>query len=167
MPWEGFERWLDKVQSEVTDDDVPGGRPPGGTYSPERLRACHSLVLDHIMHALLLRKRQQPVLKLLEEIFACILQFAKRTREYAVRGDDDSGPGPGPDVGDLYRSFKKKVGVFITVCKGLTEKGDLGLRREAVDVDGGEDVLGKQVEGNSIGYLLMRLDMFSYYSGGS
>src|SRR5690606_2770638 len=116
MPWVAFERWLGKVEDEVTDD-APRGDAPGSTYSPEQLRACHSLVLDHIMHALLLRKRQAPVLKLLEEIFSCILQFAKCTRAPLAETD-----GGGPDVGGLYQSFRKKVGVFITVCRGLNEK---------------------------------------------
>lgn len=150
MPWAAFEGWLDRVQGEVTGDE-PLGNPADGTCGPERLRMCHSLVLDHVMHALLLRKRQQPVMKLLEEIFGCVLQFAKR-----MRGES------GPDVGDLYRSFRKKVEVFITVCRGLGEKGDLGLRRGG-DGAGLGDVLGKQAEENCIGYLVMRLDMFSYY----
>ncbi|MBE3047963.1 hypothetical protein IMZ48_36725, partial [Candidatus Bathyarchaeota archaeon] len=64
MPWGAFERWLDRVQGEVTGDGPAGEQ--AGAYSPDRLRACHSMVLDHIMHALLLRKRQQPVLQLLE-----------------------------------------------------------------------------------------------------
>lgn len=147
-PWAAFEGWLDRVQGEVT-----GGEPlgdPAEACGPEKLRACHSLVLDHVMHALLLRKRQQPVMKLLEEIFGCVLQFAKR-----MRGES------GDDVGGLYRSFRKKVEVFITVCRGLGEKGDLGLRKG--EADGLGDVLGKQAEENCIGYLVTRLDMFSYY----
>ncbi|SPO05974.1 uncharacterized protein DNG_08663 [Cephalotrichum gorgonifer] len=165
MTWEGFESWLDKVQGEVTGDgdNDPLGELPGGTCSPERLRASHSLVLDHIMHALLLRKRQQPVLKLLEEIFGCILQFAKRIREYDA-AEAGGSSGSGPEVVDLYGTFKKKVGVFITVCRGLNEKGDMGLRKGAKE--GTEEVLGRQAEGNSIGYLLTRLDMFDYYEVG-
>lgn len=154
MPWEAFELWMDRVQGEVSGNRPVEEQPPGGTCSPERLRACHSLVLDHIMHALLLRKRQQPVLRLLEEIFACILQFAKRLRSGAADA--------GLDIRELYKTFRKKVEVFITVCRGLSEKGDMGLKRKGADEF--EEVLGKQAEESSIGYLVMRLDMFDYYS---
>lgn len=156
MPWEAFGQWLDRVQGEITGNGLLEGQREGGGYTPERLRMCHSLVLDRIMHALLLRKRQQPVLKLLEEIFACILQFSKRLRSEAA------GANGKPDVRELYKTFRKKVEVFITVCKGLSEKGDMGLKREGLD--GLEEVLNKHGEENSIAYLVMRLDMFNHYS---
>ena len=154
MPWKAFEQWLDGVQREVTGDG-PLEDQAGEAYSPERLRACQSLVLDHVMHALLLRKRQQPVLKLLEEIFDCILQFDKQLRG-GPAGDASSG------AVELYKTFRKKVEVFVTVCKGLGEKGAMGMKTEGMT--GLEDVLGRQVEENSIRHLVMRLDMFGYYS---
>ncbi|KEZ41093.1 Gamma-tubulin complex component gcp6 [Scedosporium apiospermum] len=161
--WRAFEFWLDKVEKNVVGDDDDRNDEKGTRHSPERLRLCHSLILDHIMHALLLRKRQQPVLALLEEIFTSVLQFAKRVRTTL----DDAEEGP--EVGDLYGAFRKKVEVFITVCRGLAEKGDLGLRKEAEEVmDDVQDALGRELRENSnIGYLLMKLDMFNYYWKGT
>ncbi|PKS08926.1 hypothetical protein jhhlp_003539 [Lomentospora prolificans] len=162
QPWRAFAIWLDKVEKDVVD-----GQTSGTPHSPERLRLCHSVILDHIMHAVLLRKRQQPVMKLLDEIFASILQFAKRTKTTLSTTAEEQDNGP--EVGDLYSGFRKKVEVFITVCRGLTEKGDFGLKKEAEEtLDDVKDTLGRQLQENSnISYLLMKLDMFNYYWKGT
>jgi hypothetical protein len=156
-PWKAFEGWLDKVQADL---ELAPQASSWVIHSPERLRACHSLILDRIMLALLLRKRQQPVLKLLSEIFETILQFAKICR--TPTGDDS------PEVGDLYKLFRKRVEVFVTVCKGLSEKGEFGLKADgnADVINDVKDSLGGKVEENTINQLLMKLDMFNYYGKG-
>ena len=153
-PWKAFEGWLDGVQKDLELASQPSS---GVIHSPERLRACHSLILDRIILALLLRKRQQPVLKLLGEIFETILQFAKICRN--PTGNES------PDIGRLYQLFRKKVEVFITVCKGLSEKGEFGLKADgnADVIHDVKDSLGGKLEENTINQLLMKLDMFNYY----
>ncbi|KAJ6444468.1 Helicase-like transcription factor [Purpureocillium lavendulum] len=121
IPWRAFERRLDKVRAELDDDEVTG---PAKLQSPDQLRELHSQVIDGIMFALFLRKRQQPVLKVLEDLFAIILQYAEWSRLHALgRGAQTSGEA---EAAKLYTQFKKKMQVFITVCRGLSEKGKAG-----------------------------------------
>ncbi|KAF7544513.1 hypothetical protein G7Z17_g9894 [Cylindrodendrum hubeiense] len=156
IPWQAFETKLDKIQSDLNNPTSNGWQEK--MESPDRLRELHSQTLDRIMLSLFLRKRQQPVLNLLEEIFAAVLQYAKFSRMQSLgRGADiDESTNPG----ELYRKFKKKVQIFITVCRGLTEKGRLGTR-------GGDDLGLKQDgigEDHLVAQLLMKLDMNEYYS---
>jgi len=160
--WRIFERKLDQIEEQINsdDDNITLGQNEG----LDKLRDYHERVLDRIMFALLLRKRQQPILKLLEEIFALILQFSKHSRQRALGlkrkvGTDD-------EVREMYLKFKKKVGVFITVCRGLSEKKGYGAKR-AFDTEmsgqglfDGDDL----VEENTIAHLLARLEMSNYYS---
>ncbi|KAI5463285.1 Spc98 family-domain-containing protein [Mariannaea sp. PMI_226] len=157
IPWQAFEQKLNKIQSDLKR--YTSTVSEGETQSPDRLRELHSLVLDRIMFALFLKKRQQPVLNLLEEIFSVVLQYAKYSRAQALGGSVGSGHNPNPT--DLYRRFKKSVQIFITVCRGLTEKVRSGGNR-------GEDDLGLRQDGigedHMVAQLLMKLDMNDYYS---
>lgn len=157
IPWQAFETKLDKIQADL--DDPRTYSAPDKTESPDRLREFHSQVLDRIMLALFLRKRQQPVLKLLEEIFSTILQYAKFSRLMALGKNTEEDATT--NFSELYRRFKKKIQIFITVCRGLTEKArssggratdELGLKQEGI----GED--------HMVAQLLMKLDMNNYYA---
>lgn len=157
IPWQAFEAKLDKIQKDLNDPRASISE--GKTESPDRIRELHALVLDRILFALFLKKRQQPVLKLLEDIFSGILQYAKYSRAQALgKAQQDS---QFQDAEGLYRKFKRNVQIFITVCRGLTEKvrssgnrgeDDLGLRQDGI----GED--------HMVAQLLMKLDMNDYYS---
>ena len=161
--WRVFERKLDQVEEciEASDDNIALGQNEG----LDKLRDYHERVLDRIMYALLLRKRQQPVMQLLEEIFTLILQFSKHSRQRALGikkkfGADD-------EVRDMYLRFRKKVGVFITVCRGLSEKKGYSEKRtrdnrksEQGGLFDGYDL----AEENTISQLLARLEMSNYYS---
>jgi hypothetical protein len=136
-PWARFESWLDDVEGSLStpENDSAQGRSHAG---PDRLRDRHEATLDEIMDALLLRKRQKPVMRLLEDIFGVVLQFAKFWRRRRSRGDDDG------EARRLLEVFGKKVDVFVSVCRRLSEKGD-------GNGGGGED--------GGIGRLLLLLDM--------
>ncbi|KAI1400788.1 Spc97/Spc98 family protein [Hypoxylon fuscum] len=157
MPWLKFETWLGEVQANLTKlADGPG---EARILSPDELREEHERMLDHVMHTLLLRKRQQPVMKLLEDIFALILKFSKVARkEASARGECESS------YKDLYDAFKKKVDVFITVCRGLLEKGGHMAKTVRYDLksDNGRHGEGTREE-NTIDRLLMKLEMSGYY----
>lgn len=148
LPWKHLESWLDQVQAKLEDDG--SGLSLEYNHSPDRLRNYYEGTLDNIMLALLLRKRQQPVLKLLEDIFDVILKFAKKARQEDLE----------KEAAHLYRSFRKKVDVFITVCRGLSEKVGYSGKHDGVtprSVDGyGEE--------HSLARLLLTLDMSNYYS---
>ncbi|CAG7565070.1 unnamed protein product [Fusarium equiseti] len=160
IPWQAFEAKLDKIEADLKNPSNTKSNPDK-VESPDRLREFHSRVLDRIMLSLFLRKRQQPVLNLLEEIFSAVLEYAKFSRTKAI------GKNEAPDVEEmkemqrLYGKFKTKVQIFITVCRALTEKSrstsnkvsdDLGLKQEGI----GED--------HMVAQLLMKLDMSDYYT---
>jgi hypothetical protein len=155
--WSVFENKLDEVQGLLEDNS--GTKVLGQYEGLDKLRQYHESILDRIMFALFLRKRQQPVINLLEEIFEMILAFAKHSRERAsgkrrVVGRDE-------EVRNMYLAFRKKVGVFITVCRGLSERREWSDRR-SMNEDGGLFSLGP--EENTVGQLLARLEMSGYYS---
>ncbi|KAK7734950.1 hypothetical protein SLS53_007727 [Cytospora paraplurivora] len=146
-PWRRFGAWLGKVEQGLGDND-PSDAPT--TVSPDRLGEQHERTLDEIMLALLLRKRQQPVLKLLEEIFTVILRFAK------CRARVQDGQGLEQEMREMYKTFRRKVEIFISVCRGMTEKSGY-----APKING---ELGGRAEENSIVMLLLLLDMSNHYT---
>ncbi|KAK4450691.1 Spc98 family-domain-containing protein [Podospora aff. communis PSN243] len=149
-PWRRFDAWLDSVEAESLSDEPSASG--GKSYSPDVLRERQEQVLDEILSTLLLRKRQAPVLKLLEETFTVILRFAKLLRMDVLGSGTEKGDTPER----LYASFKKKVEVFLTVCKGLGEKAGSGKSRHA-------DGQGRPVE-NAIEQLLLLMDMSGFYA---
>ncbi|KAI4602357.1 hypothetical protein KJ359_009598 [Pestalotiopsis sp. 9143b] len=158
--WLQFESWLDAIQSDLENDTLADNRAP--VVSPDDVRERHEQVLDSIMHTLFLRKRQQPVLKVLDDIFTSILRFSKLARLKALglsRAASDS-----PSTFELYKTFKNKVDVFMTVCRGLSERKGHNTttgRGDALNDDAAKP--GAQEE-NPIDRLLLRLEMSGYYS---
>lgn len=114
------------------------------------LREMHESMLDEVMLTLLLRRRHEMVMALLEEIFAILLEFARVDGTAAMSASDQLGKAD--QAKELYRKWSKKLKVFINVCRGLSE------RKSSTTSDaGGRD----RVSG--IGKLLLRLDMNGYY----
>lgn len=144
VPWRRFEGWLDGVEGGLGRSDGKGTSYGG----PDRIRERHEQVLDEIMAGLLLRRRQRPVMGLVEEVFGSILGFARVLR----RGD-----GGEEEVQRLYATFRKKVEVFITVCRGMSEKVGTGRGNGAEDE-------GRPGEENSIVSLLLLLDMSGHFA---
>ncbi|KAK0619870.1 Spc98 family-domain-containing protein [Immersiella caudata] len=146
-PWRRFDAWLDSVEAEsLSDKQCASG---DNNYSPDVLRERQEQVLDEILSTLLLRKRQLPVLKLLEETFAVILRFAKLLRATPTEKVET------PEK--LYASFKRNVEVFLTVCRGLGEKASSGKSGHA-------DSQGRPTENNSIEQFLFMMDMSGFYA---
>ena len=146
-PWGRFEAWLDRVEGEScspppqeADEEEEAIVEKKMCCSPDGLRERQEGVLDEVMGVLLLRKRQAPVLGLLEGVFAVVLLFVKGLR---VGGGD--GEGESAEV--LYGRFRRKVEVFVTVCRGLGEK--MGA--------------GGNGEGNTVEQLVVMLDMGGFY----
>ncbi|KAF9776389.1 hypothetical protein IL306_005453 [Fusarium sp. DS 682] len=161
IPWEAFEAKLDKIETDLKNPSTTKSTPDK-VESPDRLQEFHSRVLDRIMLSLFLRKRQQPVLNLLEEIFGAVLEYAKFSRAKALgKNQTTTDLGEMNELQRLYSNFKKKVQIFMTVCRALTEKSrstsnkvsdDLGLKQEGI----GED--------HMVAQLLLKLDMGHYYT---
>ncbi|GAO18163.1 hypothetical protein UVI_02036550 [Ustilaginoidea virens] len=156
IAWQAFEQRLDKMRVELDDADAC---VPKAVYRPSQVRDMHSRVLERIMHALFLRKRQQPVIRLLEEIFAMVLSYAKRLRLQAL-GMANEEAGDDAETAALYAQFKRKLQIFITVCRGLSEKGRAGNQTLAEGTISDEAGIG---DDGLIAQLLTKLDMGDYY----
>lgn len=155
--WRIFDDKLDEIEQKLNDDAISGE-----LEGLHQLRDYHERVLDRIMFALLLRKRQEQVMGLLEAIFTTVLAFARFSRTSMVVGRE-SGSSEDREVRELYARFRKKVGVFISVCRGLSEGrgGGGGKSKEGQGLFGKEDM--SEDGGNTIGMLLLRLEMSGYY----
>ncbi|KAI4288121.1 MAG: hypothetical protein L6R35_002615 [Caloplaca aegaea] len=145
--WAAFEKRLDGIEDSVNHYEV--GRQAVGVH---RLRDVHEEVLDRILAGCLLRKRQELVMRLLEEILGSVLGFAKCMRD---RRDGNEWEG---EVSKLYGGFRKKVRVFITVCKGLQDQKSMVRKKDLFD--GGKR---GQERGNGIGRLVLGLEMSGWY----
>ncbi|KAI5782991.1 Spc98 family-domain-containing protein [Pyronema domesticum] len=134
-----------------------------GGETLDHLRQLHEGVLDRIMFATLSRKRQQPVMKIVDEIFGMVLRFARlqRMRETNPGEEDD-----GQEVERLYKAFRRRVGIFIGVCRGLSEKRGYGEGRKDAAAGGTGIEGGFKEEANLLGMLLLGLEMGGYYSKG-
>ncbi|SPQ23711.1 67d62c16-11ce-4cc3-abca-4e67e4149e00 [Thermothielavioides terrestris] len=143
--------------------------------TPAALHARHEQTLDEIMAALLLRRRQAPVLRLLEETFAVVLRFARLSARRGVESTSASASagcegagGGGGEAGEqrreteeeLYALFRKKVEVFLTVCRGLGEKMGAGAGGGRTAGSGGGGAVANPVE-----QLVVMVDMSGFYSG--
>ncbi|KAL8725727.1 MAG: hypothetical protein Q9166_007177 [cf. Caloplaca sp. 2 TL-2023] len=144
--WSAFETRLDGIEAAIDCYEV--GMKVEGVY---RLRDLHEEVLDRILAECLLRKRQELVMGLLEEILRLILQFAKIARE-GGKGDHEEA------ITELYETFRKNVRGFITVCRGLRDQKSV-MGSKGV-FDGGK---GGEEKGNGIGKLVLGLEMNGWY----
>ncbi|EFX05478.1 gamma-tubulin complex component [Grosmannia clavigera kw1407] len=155
-PWQAFDHWLDDVQAGLDGLDEGEGEGESNAtkhvISPERLRERHEQTVDEVMAALFLRKRQQPLLELLETIFGLILDFAKLSRS---RASDQTGLQQ--QTVRLHADFRKKLAVFLTVCRGLGEKQADSAARRTQQLP--------QQSGPSLAGLLLMLDYNGAFSG--
>ena len=155
--WAIFDQKLGKIERGLEDDDADGAE------SIQLLRNYHDKILDRIMFALILRKRQEQVMKLLEEIFSSILRFASIMRsdstDAAKREDKEKR------IAEIFETFRKKVRVFVSVCRGLSERRGSGGTKKHGSAD---DLFTKddadEDGGNTIGQLLLKLEFSGYYS---
>jgi len=145
--WKVFERQLDQLEKRTEQYAISEHE------GPDKLRDMHEKMLDGMMFSLLLRKRQEVVLVLLEEIFELILGFTKRVRAHGLPTMDLNDESAQRE--ELYRKWKKKVKVFVAVCRGLSErKGSAS----------GGGFSGNEESENSMERLLLTLEMNGYYS---
>lgn len=154
--WAIFSQKLDDIEKQL--DDYDSGDPRG----LHQLRDFHEKMLDRMVLSLLLRKQQYQVMKLLEEIFGSILIFARHLRSKPTTEVDAK-------VLDVYHVFKKKLKVFMSVCRGLSgRRGPGGLKN--YELDHGREEFDKddssEDRGNTLEQLLLRLEMSGYYKPG-
>ena len=133
-----------------------------GLESLANLRHFHEQILDRMMFTLILRKRQAQVMKLLEEIFSLILQFARHIRSKACEKSEVADSIS--DIRQIYEKFKKKVRVLISVCRGLSERrGQGGTTAHEAFQDVSRSDETSEDGGNTMGQLLLKFEMSGFY----
>ena len=146
--WDILRQRLEGIDKALERDDT------SNVDSLHELRDFHENLLHRLMFQLILRTRQAQVIKMLEEIFNLILVFARHTRTEAMGSLDFK-----TDLTGTYEKFKKKVRVFIGVCRGLSERrGEGGTK----GYDAGEE--WSEDGGNTIGRLLLDFEMSGFYT---
>jgi hypothetical protein len=120
--WNHFSSFIDSVEKRIADEDAAGELGTIVTQGLASLRDAHETCLDSIMFSLLLRGKQKKVMALLEEIFDCILLFAKQN------GEKEREEGKGSK--ELYVKMKGKIRVFISVTRGLSGKRGYGKGKD-------------------------------------
>lgn len=142
--WYIFLQKLDAIESYLDDFDY------GDKHGLEKLRVFHETVLDRIMFVLLLRARQEQVMKLLEEIFGGVLTFARLSN-----CDDLAQEG----IENLYARFQTNVQSFVALCRASSDhRGPSANGQEEFEkVDRGDS------RGNTMAQLVLRLEMSGYY----
>ncbi|KAL2037967.1 hypothetical protein N7G274_009186 [Stereocaulon virgatum] len=152
--WSILERKLNDTEKELEQ---------GGTESISKLRDFHERVLDRMMFTLILRKRQAQVMKLVEDIFSLILHFARYARSKASGLISDADQRT--NVAQIYEKFKKKVRVFISVCRGLSERrGQGGTTSQHNSHDLSRDEEMSEDGSNTIGQLLLKFETSCFYA---
>lgn len=184
VPWRRFEMWLDAVHQNLDEEDVSVRNRKGRTIGvrrgvdqigPDQMCERHDQALDEIMLALLLRKRQQPLLLLLQGIFELITEFAKSAqglaRDTSTAGDVEERQEVRrlhrETTKRLYASFRKKVAAFIAVCRGLSEKEADSVARKDYQQQQQYQDGSRAGEGNSLSRLLLMLDFNGSYTSTS
>ncbi|OBT72773.1 hypothetical protein VF21_08630 [Pseudogymnoascus sp. 05NY08] len=162
--WGVMESKMREVESRLQ----PGGVGLAAGEGVEGLRRYHERVLERMMGVLLLRGRQSVVREVLEEALGCVLGFGG----WAASGGSSSAGDGEKGVEELYKLFKSKVKVFITICRGMEEKkgGVLGAEGGGRGKGGGYGGRGGLFDleevgrGDVVGGLLGRLEGSGYYS---
>lgn len=146
--WRGWEGRLDMIERAL-EREAGGGNREGddgvgaGTLSLAHITSAHSSVLDRIMFLMFLRRRQTPVMGLLEEVFGLVLRFARHIAERGKHGRGGGGMLNEEELTELYYLFRKRVKTFCDVVRSLSEKRGYGDARVAV----GEEAGGGKIDG--------------------
>ena len=142
--WARFEGLVDKVEKCLNSSDFDRAIIVIGSL--QGLTDMHDEALNSILRALCLDRKQVQVRELLEDVFGLILRFAAM-----VRSDDTTSDDHNEKVQTMYKEFRKKVGRFIRYLQAQSHAAT-----SASATGDGEAVAFEQ--------LLVRLDMFGYYS---
>jgi hypothetical protein len=154
--WSVFMQYLDSIERRLEEEDDAGELGTRVHEGIEDMRKQHDLCLDRITFALLLRNRQQKVMKVLENILTTILEFSKLCQ--------DAEDLAGVDIeraGDLHGAFNDSTKLFLEVCKGLV--GKKGYGRMGGDARGCFGGRGASGEENTMERLVVALNHNGFY----
>ena len=148
--WSSFERDIADIEEKLDKDET--AYQVSSYEGIHQLQSRHGEVLDNMMFGLLLRKRQEQAITVLEEIFATILKFVKTIHETGSHDLHDVPPVDSKQ--DLYHKFRNNVRLFMVACKGLSYNRNGSTARTTIVSNGN----------NIIDQLLLRLGMNNHYS---
>ena len=167
--WKRFGNKMNEMESQLNSDECH--------ESLGQFLEFHERILDRMLFATLSRKRQQPIMKLVEEIFSIVLTFVRYARARSTgnswfhernnRNKEEKEQSEADFVKKLYSRFRKRVAIFISVCRGLNDKRGYGEGKgpviSSVSVDMGSFMVSDAEEGGMLGQLLIKLEMTGYY----
>ncbi|KAL9083287.1 MAG: hypothetical protein Q9165_008593 [Trypethelium subeluteriae] len=113
-PWCHFDTYTQKLEMRLKDAYYLDQDKTSGA-SVSAIREAHETMLDKMMTALFLRKRQARVMRALEEVFDAILKFTAFQRDEELEQEPNL-------VRELYASFRRAVRDFLGACRRTGEK---------------------------------------------
>ncbi|ERF70294.1 hypothetical protein EPUS_06335 [Endocarpon pusillum Z07020] len=148
VEWSRFQDLLKNIEAAIDRDDYEGTIAIAGCLS--RLERLHGEVLDRIIEALFLGRRQAQVRDVIDGIFGLILRFAAVSR----RNDDGTKM---EETKHVYREFKRHVGRLIRCLRnqGFASTAKTHISEGKSPQGGGEPPFE---------HFLLKLDMFGYYT---
>ncbi|KEF58372.1 uncharacterized protein A1O9_06298 [Exophiala aquamarina CBS 119918] len=158
--WEHFDGILEKVKGLIERKDYDNTLKI--VKSQDFLKTLLEQTLDDTLHAMLLRKKQARGLQLLHGMFNLILEFAASKRsqteasESKLRDYNDE-----PTMRRYNHDFKTHMTGLIEMLKAQSQY------RPHQKVGGIEGFgIGSSAADNPVDHLLLKLDMFGYWSSG-
>lgn len=159
-----FDPFLEQLSSsssyESNSAQAPSDPRPPRFSDVFELEAAHSMVLDRILTAILLRSGQKAVGDLLRQALELVLEFCviagelqrERLKEYEAA----------VMMEDVYGKFKEKMSRFVKVLKNLVDKGPSTQATWTPDTSSGA---AKPTGGTAaLQHLLVRLDLGQWWT---
>ncbi|KIW78944.1 hypothetical protein Z517_08783 [Fonsecaea pedrosoi CBS 271.37] len=169
--WRKFQAVLRAAKAHLDNKDY--GQTLLVVKSLDHLRALHARTLNKILTALLLKRNQAKSRQILEDIYGVILHAAAERRRSVGKnpGLTDYATTDETTMRRLQKDFESKVAIFIdtlrvqaqSVGKPHGRKHAAGIDTD-VDADADADADDDDADVNMFEYLLLRLDMFGYWT---
>lgn len=143
IPWSRFQATLQDIESAIDTGNYEGTIAKAGSLS--RLERLHEQVLDQMLRALFLDRRQAQVRDVIEHVFGLILRFSvmrKRKGKEVQEGQEE-------EVKDVHVEFQRQVGRVVRY-----------LRSQA----GAFSAMSMGEGKVPLEHLLLKLDMYGYYT---
>lgn len=157
-PWASFERSLASIRLDL-EKPFAADITASAVIGPAQIQELHGAMLQQITQNLFLRKRQAPILELVEGMFTCILKYANYIRLEDLGRLEEIRALQTPD--DLYKDLKQHIQMFLVVCRQLLDKAKASSAKKASAAE--MDEQGISGAGN-LEQLIAKLDLYEYYT---
>lgn len=157
-PWASFERSLANIRADL-DKPFAAEITASSVTGPEHIQELHSAMLQQITQNLFLRKRQVPILELVEGLFTCILKYKKYIRLEDLGRLEEVRALQTPE--GLYQDLKQHLQMFLVVCRQLSDKAKASSAKKAEESERDEQGISGA---GKLEQLLTKLDFYDYYA---